>query len=158
MEKKGLGKRGVELAIGTIVIIILGLVVLVILIIGFTQGTDFFFGKFKFLPGQELEAVAQSCKIAANGNLKIDFCSFKEVEVDGEDEFVNCEDNRITSSLEGIGDDIDCVGEDSRSSEEKYCRERFDGDIDESEACTGGTEKKAIINEKVCCAAKKVEK
>lgn len=87
-------KRGQEgLTIGTLLLIILGVVVLVVLIIGATTGFDFIFGKFKLLPGQDLQSVVKSCEISAQNNLKADYCKqFKEVTLpSGQESSINCE-------------------------------------------------------------------
>ena len=140
-----MNKRGAELAIGTLIIIILGVVVLVLLIVGFTTGFDFFFGKFELLPGQDLETIAQSCRLAAQGDLKIDYCSFKEIEIDGEKEFVNCKDERLKSSLEDLKN-IDCV---APYTTESYCINKFNGEL-VSGSCLDD-QKKVVINKEVCC-------
>ncbi len=94
-------RRGQEgLTLTTLLLIVLGIVVVVVLIIGFTRGFDFIFGKVDILPGQDLQAVAESCIVAANAELLIDYCSFKEVSVEGKDQLVNCEDARLQESID----------------------------------------------------------
>lgn len=97
---KRLNKRGQELSITTLVLIALGVVILVLLVLGFTKGWDWVTSKFDILPGQSLETVAQSCAIAAQGELKIDFCSYKKIKVDGQREYVNCQDARLQGSID----------------------------------------------------------
>ena len=92
-------KRGQDLPIGALILIVLGVIVLLLLVLGFTTGFDFIFDKFKVAPGQDLEAVAQSCNFAAQGNLRIDFCDFKEVTYQGVKQYVNCEDSRVKGSI-----------------------------------------------------------
>ena len=87
------GQEGVTLT--TMLLLILGLVVVVLVIIGFTMGWDTVFGKFKFLPGQDLETVKQACGVSASSGLSVDYCSFKSVTVSGVKEEVNCEDTRL---------------------------------------------------------------
>ncbi len=103
--KRGVHSKGQEgLSVTSLLVIILGIIVVVVLIIGFTQGFDFIFGKFKILPGQNLQAVAESCKASADLGLKIDYCTqFKKITVDGNTEYVNCEDPRLqlTKTLTG---------------------------------------------------------
>ncbi|MDP4039375.1 MAG: hypothetical protein Q8P57_02240 [Candidatus Pacearchaeota archaeon] len=101
MEKKG------DVTITTIILIVLGLVVLVFLIVGSTKGFDFIFGKFDTAPGQALETVAQSCILAAQADLLVDFCSFKEVSIDGKNNFINCKDSRVDASLRNAGIDLE---------------------------------------------------
>lgn len=111
--EKGMNKRGQDLTIGTLILIVLGVVVLVLLIIGFTKGWDFIFGKFDIAPGQDLQAVQKSCELSAQADLRIDYCTFKEIEFQGETEYVNCIDPRI-----GVSSSIDCS---SITSAAVYC-------------------------------------
>ncbi|MEK6894610.1 MAG: hypothetical protein AABX10_04055 [Nanoarchaeota archaeon] len=89
-------KRKGDVTISTVILIVLGLVVLVMLIIGFTQGFDTIFGIFDRAPS-ELQTLASACEVYIQGNLAIDFCSYRVTEVDGKDEIVNCNDPRIQS-------------------------------------------------------------
>src|SRR3989338_10355977 len=93
------GVRKGDVTITTVILIVLGLAVLVMMIIGFTKGWDFFFGIFDDAPSK-LQQIAEACAIYAQGSLTIDFCNYKLV---GNEEIVNCQDNRITSVLEGKG-------------------------------------------------------
>ncbi len=88
-----------DVTISTVILIVLGLVVLVMMIVGFTQGFDFLFGLFDRGPS-ELQTLASACELYVQGNLAIDFCSYRIVEVDGNDEIVNCLDSRIKSLYE----------------------------------------------------------
>src|SRR3989344_2228384 len=94
------GVRKGDVTITTVILIILGLVVLVMMIIGFTKGWDFFFGKFDELPS-ELQTIAKACVLYAQGGLGIDFCQYRLV---GK-ELVNCRDTRIDAQLKA--EDID---------------------------------------------------
>jgi len=111
--QKGMNRKGQEgVTIGTLLLIVLGIVVVVVLIIGATNGFDFIFGKIDTLPGQDLQAVAQGCIIAAQNSLTLDYCEeFKEIELDGEKRLVNCEYSKISDSVkatQGITNVPDC--------------------------------------------------
>src|SRR3989344_2588836 len=96
MDRKG--QEGVT--IGTLLLIVLGIVVVVVLIIGATNGFDFIFGKVDKLPGEDLQAVAQGCIIAAQNSLTLDYCvECKKIELDGEKRLVNCEYSKISDSV-----------------------------------------------------------
>ena len=96
----GLKKKG-DVTITTMILIVLGLAVLVMLIVGFTKGWDFFFGKFDQAPS-ELQTIAKACALYAQGGLSIDFCGYKWA---GK-ELVNCRDPRIIAELTGDGVDF----------------------------------------------------
>ncbi|MEK6928479.1 MAG: hypothetical protein AABW65_00800 [Nanoarchaeota archaeon] len=117
--EKDMNKRGQEgLSITTLLIIILGIVVVVVIILGVTKGFGFIFGKIDFLPGQDLQAVAESCATAAQLKLKIDYCvEFKKIKVDGAKEYVNCEDSRVESGIKSEVEKIEC----DKDTSQKYC-------------------------------------
>lgn len=74
-----------------IVILIVGIIVLVVVALGFTQGWGVIFDKIGLLPGN-LEAAAQSCGISASQNFKTSYCNeFKEVTITGKKQHVTCE-------------------------------------------------------------------
>jgi hypothetical protein len=138
-----MNKRGQDLSIGTLILIILGIAVLVILIIGFTSGWDFLISKFSIAPGQALESVAQSCLISGNNNLALDFCSFKEVKIDGKNQWLNCEDPRIEAAN---GNDYDnakkpvcsaLTGEGLKYTPNTFCEGRDDTDFVNNKECSG---------------------
>ena len=80
MLKKRVNKRGQDLSITTLVLIVLGVIVLVVVAIGVTQGFDSVFG---WLPGfipQDLEKTTQACNIYAQQDLTTSYCKeFKEI-------------------------------------------------------------------------------
>lgn len=95
---KGAMKRKGDVTISTIILIVLGLVVLVMMILGFTKGWDFIFGNFDNAPS-ELQTFAKACGVYAQGGLSIDFCNYKLI---GND-LVNCRDERVTKSMDADG-------------------------------------------------------
>lgn len=99
ITQKRLSRKGQELSITTLILIVLGVVILVLLILGFTRGWDWIIGKFDLLPGQSLETLAQSCNVAAQGGLAVDFCSFKKIKVDSVTQYLNCQDPRLQASI-----------------------------------------------------------
>jgi hypothetical protein len=108
LKKRGLNRRGQNITIGTLILILLGVIVLVFLIIGSITGFDFFFGKFSLLPGQSLQTIAQSCGLAKENNLKLDYCEYKKTKIDGDTQYINCQDSRIASTLDDFDGKIEC--------------------------------------------------
>ena len=152
-QQKRMSRKAQELSITTLVLIVLGVVILVLLILGFTQGWDWIISKFSILPGQSLETVAQSCNIAAQGGLAIDFCSFKKVKVDGRTEYVNCEDSRIEA---GLSPDIDFSDVRSRCADSAsldYCKNQLNAGSTAVlvGTCTENSDRKGFINNQACC-------
>ena len=97
MVMRKIGRKG-DVTITTVILIVLGLAVLVMMILGFTKGWDFIFGKFDNAPS-ELQTVASACALYVQGGLSIDFCNYRLVG----DEIVNCRDSRILASLDKDG-------------------------------------------------------
>ena len=77
-------KRGQGMSTNTIILLVIGVVILVVLILGFTLG----FGKIlPFLkPGNNVAEVAQKCDIACNTQAKFAYCTTKQNVVVGEDD------------------------------------------------------------------------
>lgn len=88
-------KKGQELSIGTLVLIVLGVIVLVLLVLGFSMGWDNLFSKIGIYSGSDISSMVAACKVAVSTQSKGSYCEFKNVKVEGGKEFVNCEDSRI---------------------------------------------------------------
>lgn len=78
MEKR-MNKRGAEMTIGTIVMIILALVVLVVLIYGFTVGWGNLFQNIIGFGGGKVnvQTVVQSCQVSCSTQSSYDYCQRK---------------------------------------------------------------------------------
>ena len=69
-------KRGQNLTLGTIILIILGIAVLVFLIFGFTTGWGNLFDRFKNFAGtSNVDTIKQACELACVGENKAQFCT-----------------------------------------------------------------------------------
>jgi len=88
-------KKAQELSIGTLVLIVLGVIVLVLLVLGFSMGWDTLFSKIGLIQGSDLTTMMDACKLAVTTQSAASYCEFKGVKVDGKKEFLNCEDSRI---------------------------------------------------------------
>jgi hypothetical protein len=71
-----MNKKGAEMAIGTIIVIILALVVLVVLIYGFTTGWGNLWDKITGVGGgkENVQSVVDSCRVACTTQAKYDYC------------------------------------------------------------------------------------
>lgn len=69
---KSVNKRGQELGINTLIFIVIGLIVLVILVFGFTKGWSFL---KKNVPEDNVAKVAFSCETACNLESVYDYCT-----------------------------------------------------------------------------------
>ena len=119
--------RKADVTITTIILIILGLVVLVMVIIGFTKGTDFFFGIFNKGPS-ELQSVAKACEGYVQANLGIDFCKYRLISTGGsDDELVNCHDSRIEASLNTAGVNYQSIAASCGTSDSQNRQRACDG-------------------------------
>jgi len=70
-------KKGAEMTIGTIVMIILALVVLVVIIYGFTTGWGNLWDKVVNIGGGKInvQTIVQSCQLACSTNSQYDYCT-----------------------------------------------------------------------------------
>src|SRR3989344_3719297 len=79
----------------TLLAIIVGVVVLIIVILGFTTGFDFIFSKFDLIPGGDYDAYILGCTTAAQAKGRLDgsYCKdFKEIDIPGAGKkIINCQ-------------------------------------------------------------------
>ncbi|MEK6854953.1 MAG: hypothetical protein AABX73_01910 [Nanoarchaeota archaeon] len=122
--KKRMNKKAQDLSIGTLILIVLGIVVLVLLILGFSLGWGNLWEKINiFQGGSNIESVISACNIAVASNSKYTYCQdFKKIKVDGKTEYVNCEDSRVVSSL---NNQITCdkIGDNLQEPKAWYCEQ-----------------------------------
>ena len=105
MKKRVMNKRGQELTLGTVILLVLGVIVLVFLILGFSKGWNYVFDKLGFLP-DDLNSAAQVCETyAASDNLKLSFCQFRELTINGKEGWYNCE-GIYDVAVGSLGEDI----------------------------------------------------
>lgn len=92
MEKR-MNKKAQDLSVGTLILIVLGIIVLVLLILGFSLGWGNLWEKVNiFQGGSSMESVVSACNLAASSNQLSTFCDdFKQVKVNGEKQFINCQ-------------------------------------------------------------------
>lgn len=93
-------KRGQELSIGTLVLIVLGIIVLVLLILGFSIGWESLFSKIGIFQGNDLASVVTACNLATSSSSQTSYCEFKKAKINGVSQYVNCEDSRVADELE----------------------------------------------------------
>lgn len=96
-------KRGQELSVGTIILIVLGIIILVLLILGFSLGWQNLFEKINiFGGGASLESVVQRCNLAVTSSSTAGFCStFDYVKIDGKKRYANCDYSKVRDNLQG---------------------------------------------------------
>jgi hypothetical protein len=74
---KRLGKKGQNMTIGTIILIVLGIAVLVFLIFGFSSGWGNFWDKVTIFGGgkSNVDTIVQACEIACSQESIYDYCT-----------------------------------------------------------------------------------
>ncbi len=104
-------KKGSEMTIGTLVIIILAVIVLVVLAIGFTTGWENLWGIFMGLTGgrENVDDIVRACQTACATGAKRDYCdSERDLRYKENDEIVT---NKVTcQDLEGGYKDLGDYG------------------------------------------------
>jgi len=78
-----MNKKGQEMSVTAIILIILGLIVLVVLILGFTVGWSQI--KEWIIPGNNVKSITDSCKIACGTDQKYAYC-FEKKELKSKEE------------------------------------------------------------------------
>ena len=115
-----MNKKGADIAIGTIVIIILALVVLVVIIYGFTVGWGNLFQNIVGFGGGQVnvQTVISSCQVSCSTQSVYDYCSKKRNVVfdeKGKGEVFTCEQLEKRTPSVGLScDSIDCSISESR--------------------------------------------
>lgn len=92
-------KRGQELSIGTLILIVLGIIVLVLLILGFSIGWESLFSKIGIASGSDLSAMVAACKVAAASQSSASYCEFKKVKLSDGTKMINCEYKDVEEAL-----------------------------------------------------------
>ncbi len=146
-------KKGQELSVGTLILIVLGIVLLVLLILGFSLGWSNLWEKINiFGSGTSLESVAQKCSLAAASNSVVGYCeTFSLVTVDGKKQYINCEYDKLNLEKK-----LTCNSAPTR--QESKCiellKEKFDGEFKVDEIDKFNTKckesKDLVVNNNVC--------
>lgn len=96
-----MNKKGAEMTIGTIIIIVLALIVLVILVYGFSTGWTNLWEKITGFGGGKInvQTIVQSCQLACTTSSEYDYCKqrklIEDADVDGKPDTprnVNCKE------------------------------------------------------------------
>ncbi len=111
-----MNKRGQELSIGTLVLIVLGVIVLVLLVLGFSMGWQNLFSKIGIYQGSDLSSMVAACKVAVASQSTVSYCEFKSVRLSDGKKEINCEYNDVEKEL-----GADKLS--SRCSTDNYCTE-----------------------------------
>jgi len=96
-ELNMLDKRGQGLSTNAIILIILGVIILVILIAGFTVGWN---KLLPFISTNNVDTIKNSCGIACSTNSAFDYCSVEREVKDGVNEEFSDNCNNLANSEE----------------------------------------------------------
>ncbi len=103
-------KRGQELSIGTTILIALGIIILVLLVLGFSIGWENLFSKIGIFQGSDLSAMVEACKVAVASSSKASYCEFKNVKLSDGKKMINCEYGEVQRGLVNSGTLSSCEG------------------------------------------------
>ena len=80
-----MNKKGAELTIGTIIIIVLGVVVLALLVWGFSTGWSNLWGKISsWGGGSNVDTIKQACALECNGGQHTAYCTDQKTLITGD--------------------------------------------------------------------------
>lgn len=118
-----MGKKRGEVGVGALILIVLGIVILVVMILGFSIGWSNLWEKINiFGGGVSISDAVTACRFVVTSQSNYDYCQkFHQVNTNGEKEYVNCQDSRIQPNLEN---NLDCPAgyENSEISARTYCQ------------------------------------
>ena len=118
-------KKAQDLSIGTLILIVLGIIVLVLLILGFSMGWGNLWEKINIFGGSSsVNDVVTSCQLAVTSKNTYSFCQeFRKIKVGSDVEYLNCEDARVKASLDG---ELSCTKPEKYLTwRELYCTEKL---------------------------------
>ena len=126
-------KKGQEMSVATLVLIVIGIVILVMLILGFSMGWQNLWGKINiFGGGSNVETVVQACKLAATSESTFSYCSeFKKVTIDSKTQYINCEAKAVT----GLDKHLTC-SPDLKARATNFCGSLKEADIVDGYNCS----------------------
>lgn len=101
MKRGRFNKNGQELSIGTLVLIVLGVIVLVLLVLGFSIGWENLFSKIGIVQGSDLSSMVAACKVAVASQSQGSYCEFKKVKLGDGTKDINCEYPEVEAGLDG---------------------------------------------------------
>lgn len=125
------------MSIGTLILIVLGIIVLVLLVLGFSIGWGNLWEKINIFGGggSSIGDVVTACNLAVDTNNKYDYCeNFRRIKIDGKTEYVNCEDGRVKTTVKS---GISCSGTEAKDQCIKLITDAVNGKTgeDKVEAC-----------------------
>jgi hypothetical protein len=130
-------KKGQEMSISTLLLIVIGIVVLVLVVLGFSMGWSNLLEKINFInPSTNIDSLAQNCNLALVQPSA--FCEYKSVTFDGKSQYVNCRDSRILGKLQGSAPS-NCAD----NTEKMFCASLVAGGKDVTNT---------LVNNKLCSA------
>lgn len=142
--KKMVSKRGQQFSTTTLLIIILGVLALIVIAVGFTQGWDYFGTLFGFAP-DDLNSAAVACASYADSDaLALSYCQYRELTIDSQKQWVNCNDIRIKAIAVLGADNVDFDAQ-TCGNQSKYCANVLQNKI--------GYDGKDYVNGIVCAKA-----
>jgi hypothetical protein len=127
-------KKGQEMSVATLVLIVIGIVVLVMLILGFSMGWQNLWGKINiFGGGSNVETVVQSCKLAASSDSVFSYCSeFKKVTINGDNQYINCEAPQVQTT--GLDKTLTCTSS-LKERAKSFCGNQANSTIVNGQTC-----------------------
>ena len=116
-------KKGQEMSVATLVLIVIGIALLVMIILGFTLGWQNLWNKINLFQGGSVEDVISSCKIAATTDAAFSYCNeFKQVTINNQKQYVNCQFPAVN---EGLEKKLGCGDNNARQSAKTYCMQIY---------------------------------
>jgi hypothetical protein len=149
-----LNKKGQDLSIGTLILIVLGVIVLVLLVLGFSIGWTNLWEKINIFGGSSsVGDVVTACNLAISSQDKFTQCQKSwDIKLDGKDTKVYCRHSLISGSLNNQVSG--CSPAQSKSLFTSACT-NLKGSLKEATSCDDGTTQVTIdsltLENTLCC-------
>ena|SRR3989338_4031977 len=99
MSEREMNKKGQEMSLTTILLIVLGLVVVVVIILAVSGFFGPIFAGLKLAPSG-LATLVKACNGYVQIDSKTDYCTFRSTTIDSKTEYLSCLDSRVQKDLE----------------------------------------------------------
>ena|SRR3989338_1620668 len=99
MSEREMNKKGQEMSLTTILLIVLGLVVVVVIILAVSGFFGPIFAGLKLAPSG-LATLVKACNGYVQIDSKTDYCTFRSTTIDSKTEYLNCEDDRVQKDMD----------------------------------------------------------
>ena len=129
-------KRGQEMSITTLMLIVLGVIVVVVVIMAVSGVFGPIFSGLKLAPSG-LGTLVKACDGYVQIDSKTDYCTFRDVTIDGKTEYLSCADSRVQEGMDQtLAGRLTCNTDDVKDECTKLIKSGVKNPVVNKEVCT----------------------